>query len=288
MRRSVWAELCSTCRSIMHASELVKRCRDTVTPLRNLSLDKNDTSSSVANRSAARRRASRAPTMAAAAEIDTILSNVSDAVQAYAAGHHDAALRAAPAPAVPRPIWAQAPEEVEQLLAGAILRDVTGAALVAASPIIVQAPDAHGLVVPHVCIHTSAAGTALLAREVVQRFATEYLPRVGLPGYVAMAGGAPITVAFAFNGHLIHRVAVSSPGLFDDRTTGLTELAGHVGDVWRPMAPLVTVIDQPRLQATRRGWDALRVRIAPDSAAATLIRLSTTRTGLTRAGRAHA
>jgi hypothetical protein len=60
--------------SIMHASELVKRCRDTVTPLQNLSLDKNDTPSSVANRSAARRRASRAPTMAAAAEIDTILS----------------------------------------------------------------------------------------------------------------------------------------------------------------------------------------------------------------------
>ena len=185
VRRSVWAELCSTCRSIIHASELVKRCHDTVTPLRNLSLDKNDTSSSVANRSAARRRASRAPTMAAAAEIDTILSNVSDAVQAYAAGHHDAALRAAPAPAVPRPIWAQAPEEVEQLLAGAILRDAMGVALVAASPIIVQAPDAHGVVAPHVCIHTSAAGTALLAREVVQRFAVEYLPRVGLPGYVS-------------------------------------------------------------------------------------------------------
>eukprot|EP00966_Prymnesium_polylepis_P062937 1460550-Prymnesium_polylepis.1 len=45
--------------------------------------------------------------MAAAAEIDTILSDMSEAVQAYAAGHRDAALRAAPAPAVPRPIWAQ-------------------------------------------------------------------------------------------------------------------------------------------------------------------------------------
>eukprot|EP00966_Prymnesium_polylepis_P030059 698754-Prymnesium_polylepis.1 len=71
---------------------------------------------------------------------------------------------------------------------------------------------------------------------------------------------------------MLHRVAVSSPGLFDDRTAGLTELAAHVGDVWRPLAPLVTLIDGPRLQATRRGWDALLVRIAPDSAAATLIR----------------
>eukprot|EP00966_Prymnesium_polylepis_P144370 3333434-Prymnesium_polylepis.1 len=84
--------------------------------------------------------------MAAAAEIDTILSDMIEAVQAYAAGHHDAALRAAPASAVPRPVWAQAPEEVGQLLAGAILRDAMGVALVAASPIIVQAPDAHGVV----------------------------------------------------------------------------------------------------------------------------------------------
>eukprot|EP00966_Prymnesium_polylepis_P084886 1965355-Prymnesium_polylepis.1 len=60
--------------------------------------------------------------MAAAAEIDTFLFDTSEAVQAYAAGQHDAALLAAPAPAVPRPIWAQAPEAVEQLLAGAILR----------------------------------------------------------------------------------------------------------------------------------------------------------------------
>eukprot|EP00966_Prymnesium_polylepis_P102893 2383559-Prymnesium_polylepis.1 len=42
--------------------------------LQNVSLDKNDTPSSVASCSAARRRASRAPTMAAAAEVDTILS----------------------------------------------------------------------------------------------------------------------------------------------------------------------------------------------------------------------
>eukprot|EP00966_Prymnesium_polylepis_P206665 4787856-Prymnesium_polylepis.1 len=68
--------------------------------LQNLSLDKNDTPS-VASRSAARRRAFRTPTMASVAEIDTILSNMSDAVQAYMyeAGYHDAALRAAPAPA---------------------------------------------------------------------------------------------------------------------------------------------------------------------------------------------
>ena len=80
-------------------------------------------------------------------------------VQAYAAGHHDAALRAAPAPAVPRPIWARAPEEVVQLLAGAILRDAAGAAVFAASPVVVQAPDVHGAMAPHVSVHTSAAGT---------------------------------------------------------------------------------------------------------------------------------
>jgi hypothetical protein len=149
-------------------------------------------------------------------------------VQAYAAGHHDAALRAAPAPAVPRPIWARAPEEVEQLLAGAILRDAAGAAVVAASPVVVQAPDVHGAMAPHVSVHTSAAGTTLLTRDMVQRFAVRYLPRVGLPGYSSTAGGVQITAAFAFNGVLIHRVAVSSPGLFDDRTATLDELAGHV------------------------------------------------------------
>ena len=36
--------------------------------------------------------------MAAPAEIDPLLSDVAEAVQAYAAGHEDAALRAAPAP----------------------------------------------------------------------------------------------------------------------------------------------------------------------------------------------
>ena len=105
--------------------------------------------------------------MAAAAEIDTFLFDVSEAVQAYAAGRQDAALRAAPAPAVPRQIWARAPEEVEQLLAGAILRDSAGAAVVAASLVVVQAPGIHGAVVPHVCVHTSAAGTTLLTLEMV-------------------------------------------------------------------------------------------------------------------------
>eukprot|EP00966_Prymnesium_polylepis_P261421 6038366-Prymnesium_polylepis.1 len=61
----------------------------------------------------------------------------------------------------------------------------------------------------------------------VQRFAVRYLPRVGLPGFSSVSGGVPITVAFAFNGALIHRVAVSSPGLFDDRTADLDELADH-------------------------------------------------------------
>ena len=213
--------------------------------------------------------------MAAAAEIDTFLLDVSEAVQAYAAGHHDAALRAAPAPAVPRQIWARAPEEVEQLLAGAILRDSAGAAVVAASPVVVQAPGIHGAVVPHVCVHTSAAGTTLLTLEMVQRFAVRYLPRVGLPGFSSMSGGVPITVAFAFNGVLIHRVAVSSPGLFDDRTADLDELADHVGDAWQPLAPLVVSVDGARLQAIRRTWEALLVRVPPDSAASTLIRLST-------------
>ena len=76
---------------------------------------------------------------------------------------------------------------------------------------------------PHVSVHTSAAGTTLLTRDMLQRFAVRYLPRVDLPGYSSTAGGVQITAAFAFNGVLIHRVAVSSSGLFDDRTATLDE-----------------------------------------------------------------
>eukprot|EP00966_Prymnesium_polylepis_P063690 1476952-Prymnesium_polylepis.1 len=112
--------------------------------------------------------------MAAPAEIDPFLSDMVEAVQAYAAGHEDAALRAAPAPPAARPVWAQAPEAVEQLLAGAVLRDGTGAAVVAASPIIVQAPNAGGVMAPYVSVYTAANNATLLSRDLVQRFATEY------------------------------------------------------------------------------------------------------------------
>jgi hypothetical protein len=135
--------------------------------------------------------------MAAPAEIDPFLFDLAEAVQAYAAGHEDAALRAAPAPPAARPVWGQAPDALEQLLAGAILRDGTGAAVVAAYPIIVQAPNAGGVMAPHVSVYTAANSTTLLPHDLVQRFGTEYLPRVGLPGFVATAGGVQVTAAFS-------------------------------------------------------------------------------------------
>jgi hypothetical protein len=64
---------------------------------------------------------------------------------------------------------------VEQLLAAAILRDGTGAAVVAASPIIVQAPNAGGVMAPHVSVYTAAENTTLLPRDLVQRFGTRSL-----------------------------------------------------------------------------------------------------------------
>jgi hypothetical protein len=106
-------------------------------------------------------------------------------------------------------VWGQAPDAVKQLLAGAILRDGTGAAVVAASPIIVQAPNAGGVMAPHVSVYTVADNTTLLPRDLVQRFGTAYLPQVGLPGFVATAGGVQVTAAFAFNGAYVHRGAVS-------------------------------------------------------------------------------
>ena len=99
-------------------------------------------------------------------------------------------------------VWGQAPDAVKQLLAGAILRDGTGAAVVAASLIIVQAPNAGGVMAPHVSVYTVADNTTLLPRDLVQRFGTAYLPQVGLPGFVATAGGVQVTAAFAFNGTL--------------------------------------------------------------------------------------